>query len=75
MIPCKDCITLAICKSNVKTNRGNLYSNIIPKCKLLRDYMHVVEYYHSWFRFNPTYEKRVVETERFFKLRLLPKGE
>jgi len=40
MIPCKNCITLGICKAQLKP--GNTYSNfidiIVPKCSIVRDY-------------------------------------
>jgi len=46
MIPCKDCITLAICLGNVKPKysgtalMGHIDNNLMNKCALLRKYIY-----------------------------------
>jgi hypothetical protein len=46
-LPCKDCITLGMCKGrfvykNYTNNRFYLNANILKKCTLLRDYRNYI---------------------------------
>ena len=41
MIPCKNCITFAICKAQIQGNtpHSNIIRYLMPKCSLIKDYI------------------------------------
>ena len=62
MVPCKDCITFAICKGKlINKNCSPLtmfHYGIIPTCSIIRDYLNITEYTDYGFSYCPYIDEK-----------------
>jgi hypothetical protein len=72
IVPCINCITYAMCRSQCHNVLG-FYKDIIPKCEIIREYLNVTGWSNIGFNFKQSddIEEKIESVKQVLKIPLI----